>query len=235
MDAKKAEQNERDAEAKELLSTLNKSMTQRCAAVSAQLKEAAVSDRTLPIVAVIDKTEKYKLDVSEAGNEEVMKGIKDLLTGKYLKGLCNIVGTAITVFLGSESEGESQETGFHVVYANNGLLRVDYMIYKYHFTSEAILKKHENAFCYIMQIGVLDLEKVNSQILLYEMTKTIGETDLRNAANELRELAAFAKELYSTIHDLNRAAKPDEEEDPTEKDQVGHKKLLELVHPQEDD
>jgi len=57
-----------------------------------------------------------------------------------------------------------------------------------------------------MQVGVLDLEKVKPQILLYELTRAIGEENLPSAAKHLQGLAVFAKELHSTIHQLKNAA-----------------------------
>ena len=214
IEAKKQEQEENDAEAKEMLNTMNNLMTQKCAAISAQFKDAAVADPTLPIVAVVDKTEKYMLQVKSVANENISNGLKEVLSGQFMKGLEDTITGAMQVFVTDESEGESQETDFHVVYANNSLLRVDYLMYKYNFSSKGILSKYENAFCYVMQIGVLDLEKVNPQILLYEMTKTIGQDNLKEAAADLDQLAQFAKELYSTIRDLNDAAKPDQNSQP---------------------
>ena len=227
IEAKKEEQEQDEAEAKEMLNTMNNLMTQKCAAISAQFKDAAVADPTLPIVAVVDKTEKYMLQVKSVVNENISNGLKEVLSGQFMKGLEDTITGAMQVFVTDESEGESQETDFHVVYANNSLLRVDYLMYKYNFSSKGILSKYENAFCYVMQVGVLDLEKVNPQILLYEMTKTIGQDDLQEAAKNLDQLAKFGKELYSTIRDLNDAAKPDNEEKQQPKQQ-------ENPEPQED-
>lgn len=214
IEAKKQEQEENDAKAKEMLNTMNNLMTQKCAATSAQFKDAAVADPTLPIVAVVDKTEKYMLNVKSVANDDVTSGLGEVLSGQFITGLGDMISGSIQVFLGDTSEGQSEETDFHVVYANNSLLRVDYLMYKYNFSSQGILSKYENAFCYVMQIGVLDLEKVNPQILLYEMTKTIGQDNLKEAAADLDQLAQFAKELYSTIRDLNDAAKPDQNSQP---------------------
>lgn len=227
VEAKKEEQEQDDAKAKEMLNTMNNLMTQKCAAISAQFKDAAVADPTLPIVAVVDKTEKYMLQVKSVANENISNGLKEVLSGQFMKGLEDTITGAMQVFVTDESEGESQETDFHVVYANNSLLRVDYLMYKYNFSSKGILSKYENAFCYVMQVGVLDLEKVNPQILLYEMTKTIGQRDLEDAAKNLDQLAKFGKELYSTIRDLNNAGKPDNEEKQQPKQQ-------ENPEPQED-
>lgn len=214
IEAKKQEQEENDAKAKEMLNTMNNLMTQKCAATSAQFKDAAVADPTLPIVAVVDKTEKYMLNVKSVANDDVTSGLGEVLSGQFITGLGDMISGSIQVFLGDTSEGQSEETDFHIVYANNSLLRVDYLMYKYNFSSQGILSKYENAFCYVMQIGVLDLEKVNPQILLYEMTKTIGQDNLKEAAADLDQLAQFAKELYSTIRDLNDAAKPDQNSQP---------------------
>lgn len=61
--------------------------------------------------------------------------------------------------------------------------------------------------CYYLQVGVLYLEKVNSQFLLYELTRAIGEDHLSDAAHHLDSLAKFAKEtMYSMVHELKTAA-----------------------------
>ena len=219
IEAKKEEQEQDDAKAKEMLNTMNNLMTQKCAAISAQFKDAAVADPTLPIVAVVDKTEKYMLNVKSVANDDVTSGLGEVLSGQFITGLGDMISGSIQVFLGDTSEGQSEETDFHIVYANNSLLRVDYLMYKYNFSSQGILSKYENAFCYVMQIGVLDLEKVNPQILLYEMTKTIGQDKLPQAARNLASLATFGKNLYTTIRALNDAAKSDNEEKQQPKDQ----------------
>lgn len=47
---------------------------------------------------------------------------------------------------------------------------------------------------------------MNPQILLYELTRAIGEARLPDAAKRLQNLASFAKDLYKVLHDLDKSA-----------------------------
>ena len=206
VDTIKAQQEKNEAETVEKLQTIHNMMVDKIASSSAKMQNDAIEDKTLPIVAVIDKSEKYKVHVRTAPSDDVSDGINDLLSGDFLGGLKSLIGVALNEFLGNASAGETEKNNFHVIYANNSLLRLDYMMYKYEFSSKGLKDNYENAFCYYLQVGVLDLEKVNSQILLYELTRAIGEDHLPDAAHHLARLAKFAKELYSTVHELKTAA-----------------------------
>lgn len=206
VDTIKAQQDKNDAETTEKLQTIHKMMVDKITATSAKMQNEAIEDKSLPIVSVVDKSQKYKIHVRNAPAPEISKGIGELMSGNFLGGLTSLITVALNEFLGNASAGETEKIDFHVIYANNSLLRLDYMLYKYEFTSSGLKTKFENAFCYYMQVGVLDLEKVNSQILLYELTRAIGEQNLPEAAQHLEGLAVFAKELYSTIHQLKTAA-----------------------------
>ena len=50
-----------------------------------------------------------------------------------------------------------------------------------------------------MQVGILDVEKVDSQIMLKELTRAIGEEPLPNAIKLLDGLTVFAEKLYSAV------------------------------------
>lgn len=190
----------------EKLQTVHKMMVDKIAATSAQMQNAAIEDKSLPIVTVVDKSQKYKVKVQSAPDPAISGAINELMSGDFLAGITSLITVALNEFLGNTSAGESEKVDFHVIYANNSLLRIDYMLYKYEFASSGLKTQFQNAFCYYMQVGVLDLEKVNPQILLYELTRAIGEENLPRAASHLQGLAKFAKELYSTIHELKTAA-----------------------------
>ena len=203
--ALKQAQEEQDDLTKEMLNTMSNMLVQRVAATSAKLKEAAKADESLPIIAIVDKTEKYTLGIKETPNEEVTDGLKNMLSGNFWSGLGQLICGGIKVLLGDTSAGQSESTAYHIVYANNSLLRIDYMMYKYTFSSTGVMSKYENAFCFLLQIGVLDMTKVNPQILLFELTKTIGNENLEAAGRELAQVAVFAKNLYGTIADLDES------------------------------
>lgn len=206
VDTIKAQQDKNNAETMEKLQTVHKMMVDKIAATSAQMQNAAIEDKSLPIVTVVDRSQKYKIKVQEAPDPAITGAIGELMSGNFLEGIASLIKVALNEFLGNTSAGETEKVDFHVIYANNSLLRIDYMMYKYEFTSSGLKTEFQNAFCYYMQVGVLDLEKVNPQILLYELTRAIGEENLPNAAKHLQGLAVFAKELYTTIHQLKNAA-----------------------------
>ena len=179
------------------------------------MENSAVEDKSLPIVAVVDKSMKYSIKVSSATSEEVGKAIGEVLKGDFLSGVTDLITVGLNAMLGNESVGETEKPDFHVVFANNSLLRIDCMFYKYEFSSKGLIDKAQNIFCYYLQVGVLDLEKVDPQILLYELTKAVGESSLPGASRHLKELNAFAKGLYSAINEMGRAAVGEVEGSPS--------------------
>ena len=179
------------------------------------MENSAVEDKSLPIVAVVDKSMKYSIKVSSATSEEVGKAIGEVLKGDFLSGVTDLITVGLNAMLGNESVGETEKQDFHVVFANNSLLRIDCMFYKYEFSSKGLIDKAQNIFCYYLQVGVLDLEKVDPQILLYELTKAVGESSLPGAFRHLKELNTFAKGLYSAINEMGRAAVGEVEGSPS--------------------
>ena len=179
------------------------------------MENSTLENKSLPIVAVVDKSMKYSIKVSSATSEEVGKAIGEVLKGDFLSGVTDLITVGLNAMLGNESVGETEKQDFHVVFANNSLLRIDYMFYKYEFSSKGLIDKAQNIFCYYLQVGVLDLEKVDPQILLYELTKAVGEGSLPGASRHLKELNAFAKGLYSAINEMGMAAVGEVEGSPS--------------------
>lgn len=154
----KEQQAKSDEQTIETLTMISKMLTNKVAATSAELESMALGDSKLPVVAIVSKTEKYKTSVSSKANDaDVDSAIKEVLSGEFLTGLTTIISGALNAILGDTSAGEMEKQGYHVVFANNSLVRVDYLIYKYEFTSKGIKKIAKNAFCYYLQVGVLDL------------------------------------------------------------------------------
>ena len=55
-------------------------MVDKIASSAAKMQNDAIEDKTLPIVAVIDNFEKYKVHVRTAPSKDVSDGINDLLS-----------------------------------------------------------------------------------------------------------------------------------------------------------
>ena len=225
MNAMKEQQEKNNLETKEQLDMLHKMMVNKLAGASGQMKDEALQDKSLPIVAVVDISEKYTVSVKNVPDPEITKSVKEILSGDFIAGLVSLLTVALNQFLGNTSAGETEKKDFHVIFANNSLLRVDYILYKYTFSSKGLKDEFQNGFCYYSQIGVLDLKKVNPQILLYELTRAIGEDNIEKVTSQLKQLSGFGKELYGVINDLAEAAEdPDkgsqEKEDDEEEEEM---------------
>lgn len=199
----KAQQAKNDEQTIETLTMMSKMLQNKVAATSAELESKALGDSKLPVVAIVSKTEKYMTNVSsKASDGEVDSAVKEVLSGKFLSGLTTIINGSLNTILGNTTAGEMEKQEYHVVFANNSLVRVDYLIYKYEFTSKGITKIAKNAFCYYVQVGVLDLMKVNPQVLLYEISRAIKEDQIKDVEERLKELGQFAKDLYTVVPEL---------------------------------
>lgn len=102
-----------------------------------------------------------------------------------------------------------------MVYANNSILRVDYHMYKYDFSTQGLRHNAENAFCYVVQVSVLDLKKVDSQVVLYELDRAVGEGSIQGMTKKLHEEAGFMEDLYKVLSRLRKASS----QCPTEENQ----------------
>ena len=198
-----AQQAKNDEQTIETLTMMSKMLQNKIAATSAKIQSLASGDDKLPIVAVVSQTEKYKVNVSSKAPTGAVDGaVKEVLSGKFLEGLTTMINGALNAVLGSSSGGEMEKQDFHVVFANNSLVRIDYLIYKYEFSSKGIKKIAKNAFCYYLQVGVLDLEKVSPQVLMYEISRAIEENQIAEVEERLKKMGQFAKDLYTMVPQL---------------------------------
>lgn len=170
------------------------------------MEAKAFEDKSLPILAVVDKTEKYMVKVSEGASENVESVVDDLFNGEFLNGLKDLVKTAMNELLGNASAGEKEKRECHVVYANNSILRVDYHMYKYDFSTQGLRDKAENAFCYVVQVSVLDLKKVDPQVILYELDRAVGKGSIEGMTKRLLAEAGFVEDLYKVLSRLRKVS-----------------------------
>ena len=194
-----------DEEAKESVQILQKLVSAKLEAYATEMEARAFEDKSLPILAVVDKTEKYTVQVKK-DSADVGGVVDSLFKGEFLDGLHNLVSTALNELLGNASAGEKEKRECHVVYANNSILRVDYHMYKYDFSSKGLRDTAENALCYVIQVGVLDLKKVDPQVVLYELDRAVGDGNIEAATKKLHEEAAYMEDLYKVLSRLREAS-----------------------------
>lgn len=89
------------------------------------MENEAIEDKTLPIVAIVDKSMKYLIKVSSKTSDEVSNAIDEILSGDFLAGLKSVIKVGLDAMLGNVSAGITEKRDFHVVFANNSLLRID--------------------------------------------------------------------------------------------------------------
>ena len=131
-------QDKNDTETKEKLQMVHNMMVDKITAASNKMGDEAGEDKNLPIVSVVDKSEKYQIKVESTPDKDIKNAIGEVMSGDFLGGLKNLLSVALNEVLGNTSAGEAEKTDFHVIYANNSLLRLDYMMYKYTFASKGL-------------------------------------------------------------------------------------------------
>ena len=201
------QQKNKDEKAVEELQMLQEMMVNKVAAARAEMREKALKDANVPIVAFVDTSEKYSVDVSNAPDDAITTSIKEMFGGNIIQGLVSLIGVALNQFLGNTQAGASEQNDYHIVFSNNTLMRIDVMFYKYEFSSKGVEDERRNGFCYCTQAAVLDLKKVSPQVLLYELTRTIGDENIPDAVKQLHLMAEFGEELYQVVNELTAAAK----------------------------
>ena len=192
-----------------------------------KISKEAFNDTKLPILSLVSTTQDYRLAVTAAPKDRVGEILDSVIGGGYIKGLKGILSLALDQLLGNVSVGESEKKESHVAFANNSLLRIDCYMYKYQFQSDGLISSSKNIFGYYIQVGVLDLIKVNPQIVLYELTSSVGDAkQLEEATKKLTTMASFTKKLYRVVtalqsHGDKRPSDEQEEEEDEDEEEGG--------------
>ena len=190
-----------------------------------KISKEAFNDTKLPILSLVSTTQDYRLAVTAAPKDRVGEILDSVIGGGYIKGLKGILSLALDQLLGNVSVGESEKKESHVAFANNSLLRIDCYMYKYQFQSDGLISSSKNIFGYYIQVGVLDLIKVNPQIVLYELTSSVGDAkQLEEATKKLTTMASFTNKLYRVVtalqsHGDKRPSDEQEEEEEEEEEE----------------
>ena len=190
-----------------------------------KISKEAFNDTKLPILSLVSTTQDYRLAVTAAPKDRVGEILDSVIGGGYIKGLKGILSLALDQLLGNVSVGESEKKESHVAFANNSLLRIDCYMYKYQFQSDGLISSSKNIFGYYIQVGVLDLIKVNPQIVLYELTSSVGDAkQLEEATKKLTTMASFTNKLYRVVtalqsHGDKRPSYEQEEEEEEEEEE----------------
>ena len=95
-------------------------MVDKITAASNKMGDEAAEDKSLPVVSVVDKSEKYQIKVTSVLDKGIEKAIGEVMSGDFLGGLQNLIKVALNEVLGNTSAGETEKTDSRVIYPNNG-------------------------------------------------------------------------------------------------------------------
>ena len=178
-------------------------MREKLECVKAKLYIGALNDECIPIVCAVDKfydtifienakeEEWEKKWKSEVGN--IIARHLRMPEEKADKRLVELV-TDVLVNLNSHKEKKTyDEQHIHVVYANESFIRFDYHI---HFE---IRGDNTRALFFYGQVGLIDLEKAELPVLIYELKRATEHQHLKKAAEELKELGSVKMSSVESV------------------------------------
>ena len=95
-------------------------MVDKITAASNKMGDEAAEDKSLPVVSVVDKSEKYQIKVTSVLDKGIEKAIGEVMSGDFLGRLKNLINVAVKEVLGNTSAGETEKTDSRVIYPKNG-------------------------------------------------------------------------------------------------------------------
>ena len=183
----------------EQLQLIQQMLTTKIGTETNRMRVTATEDKRFPVATVVGTLEKYLIATQKATVAEIKKCLSEAFRTKFLGGLVKMAVTDVNELLEKTSEGEAETMVSHVVFANNSVLRVDYYLYKYTFCSKGLRDKFKNTVCYVVQLGVLNLEKADLELVIQGLEKTIPNLEyrkqLQNFHRELLRMRDFYREI----------------------------------------
>lgn len=128
----------------------------------------AGSDNDLKIHGGTDVEEHMKVRINASTDEsQLTDAIGDIFSGDVLGGLKKVIVAATESILGNGAVGEVEEQDYEVVWYNNALVRIDFYLWRYNFSSKGVITDVENVLAYYAVKRVLDWDKVDPQVVTY--------------------------------------------------------------------
>ncbi|KAL1842721.1 hypothetical protein VTJ49DRAFT_4359 [Mycothermus thermophilus] len=148
-------------------------------------KTASEGARLLPIDKVTAKDYQTYCNFSkgaESTAQEINNAIGSFVKGEILKGLTTTITSEIQRLIGSVSANKSERRGYVIAVGHlGGVYRVDYFLYYYKFTSQAITSVCQEVLLQCWAISSVDVKQLNANtldvILQQGYTQEEGETE----------------------------------------------------------
>ena len=146
--------------------------------------------------------------LDEAVDATMEDGLRGVFSDRVKSAIGGIVKRAIATFYSNDSIGEVKQEDMIVVWDNNALLRVDYFLWRYNFSSKKIVEHVDSVFAYAymyayVQSEVLASSKFNciSTLLLHHNSPFITTSCVDQCFNTKAALPLIG-EYSSSSHFL---------------------------------
>ena len=198
---KGTEQSENDnkEETIEQLQLIQQMLATKIETETKKMRVAAIEDKRFPVATVVGTLEKHLIATERATVVEIEKCLTEAFRAEFVDGLIKMALADVNELLDNTSEGEAETMASHVVVANNSVLRVDYYLYKYTFCSKGLRDKFSNTVCYAVQLGVLDLEKADLELVIQGVKKTIPNLEYRKQRQNFHQELLRMRDFYREI------------------------------------
>ena len=126
----KEQQEQGDLESVRQLHTLEQILDAKVDADAGKITADASKVKRLPIASwsVVDSKKQYAVSVKDVPDEAIAKAVQEIVKVDFPSGLVQILSDSLNEFLGNTAAGASEKKDFHVVFSDDSLLRVDYML-----------------------------------------------------------------------------------------------------------
>ena len=171
------------------LHLLERNVLRKLEEQTSKLYLTALKDECLPIVCAVDKKQAIMLKIDAVSENQVRHSLNELLRGNYLEELVVLLTEKLNNVLKRQKSaiiGDKERLFKYVVFANKSILRLDFFVYYRSLLPNGSLKDYNNILAYFIQVGLLDILKVRSQVLIYELTRATEEDKINDACKKLK-------------------------------------------------
>jgi len=200
-DAKIDEDKERSNEAISLLGTL---ATNKISAQKAEIEQEIMQNGKIIAICPIMELQDVSIVVGKSSTlADQIDGIVDnLFSGKFVDAIKNAVKCGIDAMLKDSFTGsEKEHKDFIMTFENASLVRCDFYVYRYSFSSENGLGKYcESVIAYWCRKTICSDQKSDPQVILYFLTQLVSRSQkVDNIVQELKDDVTIANELMKVL------------------------------------
>ena len=141
------------------------------------------------------KHEDKAKSLDEAVDAVMTDGLKGVFSDRVKGAIGGIVKTAIATFFCNDSVGEVQQDDMIVVWDNNALLRVDYYLWRYNFSTNKIVEHIDSVFAYVVIKRVVDVATVSPEVISYAISHAFSESDAKELLREIEDVTKIVEKI----------------------------------------